>query len=168
MANYNRIIIIGNLTRDPELKQLQSGQSVCKLNLASNRKFKNKTGVLVQEVCYIDVDVWGALADSCNQHLRKGRPVLVEGRLKQDTWKEADGQARSKHAIVADSVVFLGTSQTAEAGVEGGAEETNDFMASPSRRMQGPAAKPDAQQSPMVGGSALFKDEPPFEDDLPF
>ena len=167
MANYNRIIIIGNLTRDPELKQLQSGQAVCKLNLASNRKFKNKTGALVQEVCYIDVDVWGALADSCNQHLRKGRPVLVEGRLKQDTWKEADGQPRSKHAIVADSVVFLGTAQSNEVGAESTEEASDVTASSPSRRVPSSSPKPDAQ-SPMVGGSALFKDEPPFEDDLPF
>lgn len=155
--------MVGNLTRDPELKQLQTGQSVCKLNLASNRKYKSKTGAITQEVCFIEVDVWGPVAESCNQHLRKGKPVLVEGRLKQDTWKETDGQTRSKHVIVADSVVFLGSSPAAETGSEI-SEETTEFPpAAPSRRTAQPKA-----DSPVVGGSALFKDEPPFEDELPF
>ena len=85
MASFNRIIIVGNLTRDPDLKQLPSGQSVCRLGLASNRQMKNKqTGMQVQEVCYVDIDVWGAQADSCHKYLQKGRAVLVEGRLKFD------------------------------------------------------------------------------------
>src|SRR3990170_2246530 len=116
MSGFNRIIMTGNLTRDPEYKQLSSGQALCRLGLATNRQFKNKqTGSMVQEVCYIDVDVWGAQAESCKQYLQKGRPVLVEGRLKLDTWQDASGQSRSKHSIVADRVVFLGT---ASAGAE--------------------------------------------------
>src|SRR3990167_9439523 len=109
MAGYNRIILMGNLTRDPEYKQLASGQAVCRLGLASNRQFKNKqSGQMTQEVCFVDIDVWGAQAESCNQYLQKGRPVLVEGRLKLDSWQEADGTKRSKHSIVADRVTFLG------------------------------------------------------------
>src|SRR5690349_24503797 len=89
MAGFNRVIMIGNLTRDPEYKQLTSGQAVCRLGLASNRQFKNRqSGDLVQEVCYVDVDVWGAQAESCRQYLTKGRPVLVEGRLKLDSWQD--------------------------------------------------------------------------------
>src|SRR3972149_8032029 len=108
MASYNRVIMMGNLTRDPEHKQLSSGQAVCRFGLASNRQFKNKqTGSMVQEVCFIDVDVWGAQAESCNQYLQKGRSVLVEGRLKLDNWEGPDGIKRSKHSIVADRVTFL-------------------------------------------------------------
>jgi len=108
MAGYNRVIIIGNLTRDPEYKQLASGQAVARLSIASNRQFKNRqTGSAVQEVCYIDVDVWGAQAESCRQYLKKGSPVLVEGRLKLDSWEDANGQNRSKHSIVADRIIFL-------------------------------------------------------------
>ena len=108
MAGYNRIILMGNLTRDPEYKQLGSGQAVCRLGLASNRQFRNKqSGDMVQEVCYIDVDVWGAQAESCKQYLAKGRPVLVEGRIKLDTWQDTDNKTRSKHSIVAERVVFL-------------------------------------------------------------
>src|SRR3989338_7195677 len=119
MAGYNRIIMVGNLTRDPDLKQLASGQAVCRIGLASNRQFRNRqSGDMVQEVCYIDVDVWGPQAESCNQYLAKGSQVLVEGRLKLDTWQDQDGNSRSKHSIVADRVVFLssgseGTSEVA-------------------------------------------------------
>ena len=86
MAGFNRVIIIGNLTRDPDYKQLTSGQGVCRLGLATNRQFKNRqTGAMVQEVCYIDIDVWGAQAESCRQYLQKGRAVLIEGRIKLDS-----------------------------------------------------------------------------------
>lgn len=113
MASYNRIIIAGNLTRDPEYKQLASGQAVCRLGIASNRQFKNRqSGDMVQEVCFIDVDVWGPQAESCRQYLQKGRPVLIEGRLKFDTWQDTNGQTRSRHTIVADRVVFLGSQES--------------------------------------------------------
>ena len=108
MASYNRVVMIGNLTRDPEYKQLTSGQAVCRLGLASNRSFKNKSsGSMIQEVCFVDIDVWGPQAESCRQYLSKGRPVLIEGRLKFDSWQDQNGQTRSKHSIVADRVVFL-------------------------------------------------------------
>ena len=187
MAGYNRIIMIGNLTRDPELKQLPSGQSVCRLNLASNRQFKNKqTGAVTQDVCFIDIDVWGAQAESCSQYLKKGRPVLVEGRLKLDTWKEADGAARSKHAIVAERVVFLGFGQgqtdeggdTAEDGLAGSTAETaKPARRSPSRSKAYAAhtggAVSSGEMSPTSATKSTesatgFKDEQPFEDDLPF
>lgn len=162
MASYNRIIIVGNLTRDPELRQLQSGVNVCRLGIASNRQFKNKqTGATTQDVCFVDIDVWGAQADSCNQYLQKGRPVLVEGRLKFDTWKDADGQTRSKHTIVAENVQFLGGAQADQAGeqlVQTTGIDTSFEATSASR-----APKPRATSS----AAAKF-DEPPFEDELPF
>jgi single-strand DNA-binding protein len=154
VAGYNRIIMIGNLTRDPDFKQLTSGQNVCRLSVASNRQFKNKqTGSMVQEVCYVDVDVWGAQAESCRQYLQKGRPVLVEGRLKLDTWKEADGSPRSKHSIVSDRVVFLSAGQ--------GADSIDDEESISSASVSAAPKKAAAE-------SVVFKDEAPFEDDLPF
>ncbi len=131
MAGYNRLIMIGNLTRDPEYRQLASGQAVCRMGLATNRQFKNRqTGSMVQEVCFIDVDVWGAQAESCRQYLSKGRPVLIEGRLKFDTWEDQSGQTRSKHSIVADRVVFLGSSaETAESLEEGTQQGNSGFSA---------------------------------------
>jgi len=115
MADYNRIIMIGNLTRDPELKTLPSGQTVCKLGLAANRQFRNgQTGQMVQEVCFVDIDVWGRQAESCNQYLQKGRPVLIEGRLKFEQWQDNNGNNRSKHTITADRVVFLSQQAASE------------------------------------------------------
>jgi single-strand DNA-binding protein len=157
MAGYNRVIIVGNLTRDPELKQLPSGMSVCRLGLASNRQFKNRqTGAMVQDVCYVDIDVWGAQADSCNQYLQKGRPVLIEGRLKFDNWKDAEGNTRSKHSIVAETVQFLGFGQD-QADTQDSSEE-NVPVATPQK----------AQFKPTPQASVQKFDEPPFEDDLPF
>ncbi len=162
MANYNRIIIIGNLTRDPEYKQQPSGQGLCRLGIASNRQFKNKaTGAMTQEVCFVDVAVWGPQAESCSQYLQKGRPVLVEGRLKLDTWKDAEGNNRSKHSIVADRVVFLGSRQDAEQDL-GAVRPAEQAQA---EQAQGQSTD---QATDQTATDALFKEEAPFTDDLPF
>lgn len=188
MASYNRVVLIGNLTRDPDYKQLTSGQAVCRLGLALNRQFKNKqTGSMVQEVCYIDIDVWGPQAESCHQYLQKGRPVLVEGRLKLDSWEDAQGQSRSKHSVVADRVVFLGSANAAE--VAGGVEDMPESprqAVTPNNPLEKeildqieaiknkPKNKPKAAgamkvtDEPATVGGVEFKDEPPFQDELPF
>lgn len=163
MAGFNRVIMVGNLTKDPELKQLNSGQAVCRLTLASNRQFKNRqTGAMVQDVCFIDVEVWGPQAEACKNYLQKGRPVLVEGRIKFDTWKENDGQMRSKHSIVADRVIFMpgGSPGTgAELSSMEGFSEDNNVP-----RMSSSTSKASTKS----GDNMIFKDEAPFEDDLPF
>lgn len=170
MASYNRVIMVGNLTRDPELKQVGMG-NVCRMSIASNRQFKNKqTGAMVQEVCFIDVDVWGPQAESTHKYLRKGSPVLVEGRLKFDTWKDTEGQTRSKHGIVAERVVFLGSGQSAE-GVGAEAEPEPALPEPPTeaahtkaKSARGAKAKTADTKESVVA----FADEPPFSDDLPF
>ena len=181
MASYNRVIMMGNLTRDPEHRQLASGQSVCRFGIASNRQFKNKqTGAMVQEVCFIDVDVWGAQADSCNQYLQKGRQVLIEGRLKFDTWEDNEGNRRSKHSIVADRVTFLSSGASDDVGQEESPSST--ASSSPADAVKASASQesademnkvasqnPDDQQQMSAStGEITFKDEKPFEDDLPF
>lgn len=109
MASYNKVTLIGHLTKDPEVKQV-GNDLFCRLTLATNHQYKNKkTGVITQEVCYTEIAVWGLKADYCHQYLEKGRPVLVEGRLKLDSWKDQSGQSRSKHSVVANRVVFLGS-----------------------------------------------------------
>lgn len=181
MASYNRVILMGNLTRDPEYKQLSSGQAVCRLGVASNRQFKNKqTGSMVQEVCYIDVDVWGPQAESCRQFLAKGRPVLIEGRIKLDSWQDSDGQRRSKHSIVADRVTFLGSSAPSEDIDMAGDEpavlvEPVREAAAPARKAKTSAYKPASKPATNASltddegvGEVVLKDEEPFEDDLPF
>ena len=185
----------GNLTRDPDYKQLSSGQAVCRLGLASNRQFKNKqSGDMIQEVCYIDIDVWGPQAESCRQYLQKGRPILVEGRLKLDSWDDANGQKRSKHSIVADRVVFLASNAQAENAeqddqrLDPNNPKEQEIMSqinqiknrtasraavkteSSSFDMAKPVVKkkPAQAAAPATGGEIDFADEPPFQDDLPF
>jgi single-strand DNA-binding protein len=172
MASFNRIIMMGNLTRDPEHKQLSSGQAVCRLGLASNRQFKNKqTGAMVQEVCFVDVDVWGPQAESCRQFLAKGRSVLVEGRLKMDNWQETDGAKRTKHTIVADRVTFLSSG----AGASDDISDDYDAPAATSQQEMTAATevKPRAKKAPKadgesMGGEVAFKDQAAFSDELPF
>lgn len=187
MASFNRVIIIGNLTRDPEYRNLASGQGVCRLGIATNRQFKNKqSGSLVQEVCYVDVDVWGAQADSCRQYLQKGRAVLVEGRLKYDSWDDQTGQKRSKHSIVAENVKFLNSGPSAENafGQSASASESSDdsevhlnpndpvgrdLLAQLEKaQTRVKAAKVRKEDSAPATGEIDFQDEPPFEDNLPF
>ncbi len=183
MAAFNRIIIVGNLTRDPEYRTIASGQAVCRLALATNRQFKNKqTGSMVQEVCYIDVDVWGTQAESCRQYLQKGRPVLVEGRLKQDSWDDQSGQKRTKHSIVAERVVFLGNGSSAEMSLGTSLEDDAGPQLNPQNPVERDllaqlekaqtrvkAAKNSNKQEPAPStGEIDFQDTPPFEDNLPF
>lgn len=195
MASYNRVIIMGNLTRDPDYKQLPSGQALCRFGLASNRQFKNKqTGAMIQEVCFVDVDVWGPQADSCNQYLQKGKNVLVEGRLKFDSWIDNTGQKRNKHIVVADRVTFVSTSASAQdydSSQTSNVQTTNNFSqpSEQSQNVQQPQATPVQQSEPVQkaqsvqaattvsqveksqdtsSGEINFKDEKPFEDDLPF
>jgi single-strand DNA-binding protein len=110
MASYNRVILMGNLTRDPELKFLQSGTAVCDVGLALNNKFK-KGEEWVEEVTFVDVTLWGRTAEVAGEYLSKGSQALIEGHLKLDTW-EQDGQKRSKLKVVGDKLMLVGSRQT--------------------------------------------------------
>lgn len=182
-SGYNRVVLVGNLTRDPELRQLPSGQAVCRLNLAVNRQFKNRqTGDMVQEVCYIDIDVWGPQAESSNSYLQKGRQVLVEGRLKLDSWQDNDGNNRSKHSIVADRVVFLASSSQQQDQVENKESEGLEALEPRNQverelmsqldqvksRASKSAETPKKAAKASVSDVPFFNDEAPFKDDLPF
>ena len=107
MASANIVVLCGNLTRDPEVRKIPNGQSVCDLGLAVNESFKDKSGAQQERAVFVDVIAWGNTADACGHYLRKGSPVLVEGRLQLDQW-EKDGEKRSKLRVRADRVHFLG------------------------------------------------------------
>ena len=110
MANFNKVILVGNVTRDPELRYLQSGRAVLDLGLAVNNRFKATDGTWQDEVMFVDVTVWGKTAENCAEYLGKGRPVLVEGRLKMDQWQDKKtGENRSKLKVTAQNVQFLGS-----------------------------------------------------------
>jgi len=108
-ASLNRVILCGNLTADPELSYLPSSLAVVRMRLAVNERVKNQQDEWVDRPCYVDITAFGKQAEACNQYLSKGSPVLIEGKLRFETWEAKDGSGkRSKHSVVADKVQFLG------------------------------------------------------------
>ena len=128
--SLNSVNIMGNLTRDPEMKCLPSGKSVCSLSIANNRVFI-KNGEKVDEVSYFDVDVWGVTAENCSKYLLKGSGIIVEGRLRQDRW-EKDGKTQSRVRITANAVHFLPKKQNSNAQPDSGAGPAEAQAAAPS------------------------------------
>ncbi len=108
MAGFNKVIIVGNLTKDPVVRTIPSGKTVCDLSLASNQIFSTANGEKKERTTFIDVAVWGKSGEIAGQYLTKGRAVLIEGRLDQQSWETPEGQKRSKHIITANRVQFLG------------------------------------------------------------
>jgi len=109
MAGYNKVILVGNLTRDPELRYTPAGTAVANLRLAVNRKFRDKSQQLKDETCFITVVVWSKQAETCNQYLHKGSLLLVEGRLQSRTWEDTQtGKQRSVIEVLAERIQFLG------------------------------------------------------------
>ena len=107
MASFNRVMLMGNLTRNPELKYTPSGTAVTDLGLAVNESFKNKAGETVEQTCFVDVVVWGRQAETASEFLRKGSPAFIEGRLQFDQWENQEGEKRSKLRVRAERVQFL-------------------------------------------------------------
>jgi single-strand DNA-binding protein len=157
MASFNKVVLVGNLTRDPELRYTPKGTAIAKIGLAVNRVWTNEAGEKKEEVTFVDVDVFGRTAENVGQYMRKGRPILVEGRLKLDQWDDKQtGQKKSKLGVVAENVQFLGSSKDGESG-GGGAP------AAPRAARPAPAAAPSAPPAEPVEG-----DGPPESDDVPF
>lgn len=145
MASFNKVILMGNLTRDPELRQAPSGAKVADLGLAVSETWRDKNGQTKEVTCFVDVVVWDKLAELCQQYLAKGRPVLVEGRLQMDEWKNQQGEKRSKLRVRADTVKFLGSPQKRE-----------DQESAPH---SAPRAAAPAATAPAPAASAPFSDE---------
>jgi single-strand DNA-binding protein len=114
MANLNRVLLIGNLTKDPELRYTPQGTAVVNLRLAVNRRFRNKNQELKEETCFITVVVWDKQAETCNQYLHKGSPVFIEGRLQSRSWEDSSGQKRNVIEVRAERVQFLGQAPVKE------------------------------------------------------
>ncbi len=108
MASLNRVLLIGNLTRDPELRYIPSGTAVANFGLATNRVYTTQDGEKKEEVCFVEIVTWGKTAENCANYLSKGRQVFVEGRLQYDSWETEDGQKRNRLRVRADRVQFLG------------------------------------------------------------
>jgi single-strand DNA-binding protein len=126
MASFNKVILLGNLTRDPEIRYTPKGSAVCDLGLAVNRQYTLENGEKREEVTYVDVVLWARLAEIAAEYLKKGRPVFIEGRLQLDTWDDKQsGQKRSKMRVIGESMQLLGSRQGggAPGGTDGGDEE---------------------------------------------
>ena len=143
MASLNKVLLIGNLTRDPELRYTPQGAAVCEFAIAMNRTFTSKTGEKKEEVTFIDIVTWARTAEICGEYLKKGRPVFVEGRLQQDRWEQPDGQKRSRVRVTAERVQFLG-SPAGGGGARGGAAPE----AAEAPAEAGPEPGPGAQEPP--------------------
>ena len=120
MANLNKVMLIGNLTRDPEVRYTPKGTAVADIGLAINRYFQNDNGERQEETTFVDVTLWGKQAELAQQYLGKGRPVYIEGRLQLDTWQDKDGQKRNKLKIVCENMQFLGSRDGGGGGGGGG------------------------------------------------
>ncbi len=154
MASFNKVILVGNLTRDPELRYTPKGMAIAQIGIAVNRVWTNEAGEKKEEVTFIDVDVFGRTAENVGQYMRKGRPILIEGRLKLDQWDDKQtGQKKSKLKVIADTVQFLGS--PTGGGGEGGAAPS------------GPRPQRPAPTTPPAG-EPLEGDGPPESDDVPF
>ena len=116
MVSINRVVLVGNLTKDPELRHTPSGTAVCNLRLAVNTRRKDETGQWVDKPNYFDITVWGNQGERCAQYLSKGRPVAVDGRLEWREWETPEGNKRQAVDVVADSVQFLGSRGEGEGG----------------------------------------------------
>ena len=147
MASFNKVILMGNLTRDPEIRQAGSGVKVADLGLAVTESWRDKSGQTKEVTCFVDVVVWDKLAELCGQYLTKGRPILVEGRLQMDEWKNQQGEKRTKMRVRADTVKFLGSPQK-PAGAAAPAADA-------------PAAQPPAPETAeeAAGGDLTHDDE---------
>ena len=109
MANYNRVILAGNLTRDPQLSYTPSNTPICKFGMAINRRWRDQQGNMQEETCFVDCTAFGRTAETINQYMSKGRPILVEGRLQFSQWTSQEGQKRSKLEVVAERFTFVDT-----------------------------------------------------------
>ena len=122
MANLNKVMLIGNLTRDPELRVTPKGTAICQFSLAVNRKFRDEAGADREEVTYVDIEAWGKSGENIAKYCTKGRPLFVEGRLRLDQWEDkTTKEKRSRMKVVCDNFQFLGTGRAEGApGPEGG------------------------------------------------
>ena len=132
-ANINRVVLVGNLTRDPELRHTPSGTAVCSLRLAVNTRRKDESGQWADKPNYFDITVWGQQGENWAQYLAKGRPVGIDGRLEWREWEAQDGSKRQAVEVVADNVQFLGGRQDSEGAYvpAGAAASGDDFPSSP-------------------------------------
>ncbi|MCX5658057.1 MAG: single-stranded DNA-binding protein [Candidatus Omnitrophica bacterium] len=150
MANFNRVFLMGNLTRDPEMRYTPSGTAVVNFGMAVNRHFTDQNGEKKEETCFVRISVFGKQGENCNQYLSKGSPVFIEGRLQYRTW-ETDGQKRNSLDVVAERVQFMGRAK------EGQDSKTEDEVTEESPSSEHSSGKVDINSK-----ATQDEDAPPF------
>jgi len=145
-GSFNKVMLMGNLTRDVELKQISNGNAVANIGLAVNRRFKTQSGESREEVTYVDCEAWGRTAEVMNQYLSKGKPVFIEGRLKLDQWEDKDGNKRSKMRVVVENFEFIDSRNDGGGGGGGGG----------------------GGRQPVASSTQNDSYDPPSDDDIPF
>ncbi len=173
MASFNKVILMGNLTRDPEVRYIPSGSAVTEIGLAVNRTWFDKASNSKKEdVTFVDVTLWGRTAEIAGEYLSKGRPVLIEGRLQMDSWEDREtGQKRSKLKVVGEQMTMLGSRGESGGGGGGGGRQ---FQGGGQQQQQQQGGGGYSQQAPQSGNdsAASFYDNPPSggapDDDVPF
>ncbi len=162
--SFNQVTLMGNLTRDPELRSTPNGQSVCNFGLALNRSYKNAEGEWVEATDFVDIVAWGPLGERVAQYLTKGRPALVAGRLQSRSW-EQDGQKRSKLEVVAQDVTFLGGASGAGGGApasqDAPADDSGADVAKETKKAAGKKGKEDVVIED-IGDDPINLDDIPF------
>ena len=151
MAAFNKVILIGNLTRDPDLRVTNTGLSICKLGLAVNRNYTTKEGDSKDETTYVDIDAFGKQAEILSKYMQKGKPLMIEGRLKLDQWESSDGQKRSKLGVVLENFQFIGGRE------ESSSQSSNAYEDSAGRSSEANSNVNNANQS-----------DESFDGDVPF
>jgi single-strand DNA-binding protein len=162
MASFNKVILMGNLTRDPELRYLPNGTALAKFGLAVNRQWRTETGEQREEVTFVDVEAWRQTAETVGKYMRKGSPILIEGRLKMDQWDDKQtGQKRSKLMVVCDNFSFVGPAAP------------RDPNAPPDQPSSAPVRSRPAPAAPAAAASSAPEPSEPDmpsneDDDVPF
>jgi single-strand DNA-binding protein len=147
-ANYNRVILAGNLTRDPELSFTASNTAVCKFGMAINRKFKDQNGEMREDTCFVDITAFGRTGENINKYVSKGNPLMIEGRLNFSQWTSKEGAKRSKLDVVVETFSFIDSRSSSERGDSG--------SPAPARRSESPEASEAPEYVPDEGSDIPF------------
>lgn len=162
MSSFNKVILMGNLTRDPEMRVTPNGMAICKIGLAVNRQFTTQDGERREEVTFVDIDAFGRQAEVIAKYMSKGRPILIEGRLRLDQWETPQGDKRSKLGVVCENFQFVGGREDGGGSPREGA---GDDRAAPASRSGGSRSGNSENSGSASGGSGSDKLD---DDDVPF
>ncbi|MGM0622517.1 MAG: single-stranded DNA-binding protein [Campylobacterota bacterium] len=157
---YNKVVLVGNLTRDIELRYSQGGLGIAKVGIATNRKYKSQQGEQKEEVCFVDLSMFGRTAEIANQYLRKGSKVLVEGRLVLEQWTDQSGQKRSKHSVTVENLQMLDSKGDAQGGGYSQPAPQNGYANS--AQNSNPHSAPQNSQAENIPEIDIDNEEVPF------